>query len=188
MRTFIALEIPVEQSFMQVLKTTKEELALEKIKWVNFSTLHLTLFFLGETSNKTLELVNALLSEKLLYFPTFEIEVRSLGSFGKRHNPKVLWVGIKPNEHLTNLQNIVCECVLPYGFQKDERGFNPHITIGRIKNIEDAKVIEDIIDKQKGITLQKAKIDKLVIYESELTPKGPIYKPLFIHNLSLLSD
>jgi len=62
--------------------------------------------------------------------------------------------------------------IIQFGFKKEEKDFTPHVTIGRVK---------------KGL-LKFPNIDffyppflarKITLFESILTPSGPIYKILY---------
>ncbi len=178
MRTFVAIKIPVEHSLKTTLRDFKNELPYEEIKWVDFSTLHLTLFFLGETEESELDKIGEAFSRELVGFPKFNITINSFGTFGQKRNPKVIWVGVKPIAQLNELHRTINGVIEPLGFTPDERGFNPHITIGRVKQIKNPELLAELIDEFGDSVYQNTTIDSVILYKSELTPKGPIYTPM----------
>lgn len=178
MRTFVAIKIPVEQNLKATLRDFRSELRNEKIKWVDFSTLHLTLFFLGDTSAIQVEQIKENFANVLTGFPKFSLEIKGFGTFGQKRNPKVIWVGVKPITELIELHRIVNSIIEPLGFTPDERGFNPHITIGRVKQVDDPELLAELIEEFGDSANQNATIDCIILYKSELTPKGPIYTPI----------
>ncbi len=184
MRTFIALKIPVEHKLKTVLREVKDALSFEKIKWVDFHTLHLTLFFLGETPMPVADRLKILFEEHLHGFPEFTVSIKGLGVFGSRANPKVLWVGIEPSSELMLLEMAVVRFVEPLGYKADMRGFNPHITIGRIKSLSDTGLLDELILEYANMSFQQSRIDEVILYKSELLPLGPCYTPIVSHNLS----
>ncbi len=178
MRTFVALNIPLEYQLKQILQDLKHKLLGESIKWVDISTLHLTLFFLGDTQQRTIDEINDAFKQQIEGFPRFSLSLKGIGTFGTRVNPKVIWIGVSPSESLVELNRLVVENIKPLGFIPDERGFNPHITLGRIKHVKNNSLIYELVDGFKNKHFQETLIDRVVLYKSELTPHGPIYKPL----------
>jgi 2'-5' RNA ligase len=183
MRTFIAIEIPVEQKLKRVLSELKAELKFEKIKWVNLSTLHLTLFFLGETNDSIVREIEEIFKTHFAITPRFTIHLKGIGIFGSKSNPKVLWVGIKHSEELQKLHQLVNERIKPLGFTPDERGFNPHITIGRIKQVDSIELLNKLVSENSNLIFQETLVDKVILYKSDLTPQGAIYSLIVIQKL-----
>lgn len=186
MRAFVALAIPVEQRLGSVLNDLKLGLEFEKIKWVDFNTLHLTLFFLGETSEREALEIKKIFKERFNNFKSFSISLAGFGTFGSRQNPKVLWLGVEANESLKQIHDIVNSSLQPLGFTPDERGFNPHITIGRMKQVYDTELLYSIVGRNKQKVFQSSLVDQVILYRSELTPRGPIYTPIFEQKLNKL--
>ncbi|MDX9846508.1 MAG: RNA 2',3'-cyclic phosphodiesterase [Tenuifilaceae bacterium] len=178
MRTFIAIKIPVEQKLKVVLRELKDALSFERIKWVDFHTLHLTLFFLGDTPAPVVDRIGNLFKEHLYGFSEFSISIKGLGVFGSKANPKVLWVGVEPNPELKLLERKVVELIEPLGYKPDARGFNPHITIGRIKSVGDTGLLDELVLEHETLLFQQSCIDEVILYKSELMPQGPRYTPI----------
>jgi RNA 2',3'-cyclic 3'-phosphodiesterase len=179
MRTFIALKINIQDEFLSLpddLRVVVNPIA--RVKWVDFSNLHLTLFFLGNTNPEQVKRINQVLHEDLLQFSSFTIHLSGLGVFGSNANPKVLWVGVEHSDFLNSIAKMVVEKVEPLGFTPDARGFNPHITIGRIRSVANNDQLLTIIDTYKEKIFQKSDIVEVTLYRSDLTPNGPIYTPL----------
>ena len=62
--------------------------------------------------------------------------------------------------------------------EKRPRQFQPHITVGRIKNPAKAKGIEKIILAGKNRHFGEVPIRTLTLFQSELTSSGPRYTKL----------
>jgi RNA 2',3'-cyclic 3'-phosphodiesterase len=177
-RTFIAVKIPVEQKLTDFLRSIKSELRNDNIKWVDFTTLHITLFFLGETNAAQAQGIERVFKENFSNVNQFELTLKGFGYFGARQNPKVLWIGINPSQQLIDLHGETNKNIADLGFTPDSRGFNPHITIGRVKHTVVGKSISDFANEYENVIFQKSLIDRVILYKSELKPSGPIYTPI----------
>jgi len=51
----------------------------------------------------------------------------------------------------------------------------PHVTIARIKSSQHTKQLKSVLAQVKTIAFGKMDINKVVLYESVLTPNGPVY-------------
>jgi len=64
------------------------------------------------------------------------------------------------------------------GFPRDEREFRPHLTMARLKWINDKEKLKDLLETYKNEDFQEVKINEVIYYESILKPSGPVYKPI----------
>lgn len=183
MRTFIAIDIPLSESALQLLNRLQSSLEHENIRWVNFRSLHLTLFFLGDTTVAQVNEIKNALQSGLNSLAPFELRLNSAGTFGPPRNPTVLWVGIENSERLKSLHSMVTNAVVPLGFTADSRPFKPHVTLGRIKGISNIQLLKQYIHELDSSINEQVLVDRVVFYQSTLTPNGPIYKPLYNHLL-----
>ena len=85
---------------------------------------------------------------------------------------RVLWVGLKPEENILELQRLVDSTLLD--LVKSDGIFNAHLTIGRVKVIKDMKVF---LEKLSRIKIEKLnmEVDKFYLLNSKLTKDGPSY-------------
>ncbi len=174
MRIFIAIDIPAslkEKVFDFVCELKKRS---EKgIKFVEKENLHLTLKFLGEVEKNNLDLV----VEKLngVSFHPFKLNLKDVGCFPDFFNPRVFWIGItdEKKDFFSLYKNIVS--FLPEGLFEEEEETTPHLTIARFKS-KPSKEFIDFIKSKKGIDFGEFVVKSFCIYESKLTPYGPVYK------------
>lgn len=175
-RTFIAIKIPLSRQSAEIIDDVKKQLVTEKIKWVDTWNMHITLHFLGDTDETILDDIGTELKKQLKDSKPFSLRCNGLGLFKNIHNPKVLWFGIDRSDELFNLKERVDNALKPFAFFKEGRMFKPHLTIGRIKFIMDKNTLTNVLNEYKNTHLQDFNITEVLFYESELTPKGPIYK------------
>jgi len=177
-RTFIAIEIPASVKLKELLELLRVDFREEKIRWVNPEILHITLSFLGDTSEQQVNYISEQLEKICSGYSSMELHLKEVGVFPNLRKPKVFWVGIERNKLLENLQEEIKVMLHDYGMNRDEKSFNPHLTIARIKWIDDIDKLKYWLQKYKGETIQKTKIGEIIYYESRLTSNGPIYNPV----------
>ena len=69
------------------------------------------------------------------------------------------------------------EACYELGWAKETRAFRPHITIGRVRDPDEATALADI---HLGIKIEPVEFEvaEIVIYESKLQPTGSVYSRL----------
>lgn len=177
-RTFIAIDIYPDEYLSHAIKNIRNHFDAESIRWVTLDPAHITLAFLGDTTTEQIMFVKRVLKERLFCFGEFDIEVAGAGYFGKRHDPKVLWLGIVANDKLARLHTTVEAIIVEAGLVADNKPFRPHLTLGRFRNYTGKSRIEKLPAILGEATLMKRLINELVFYESILKPEGPAYKPI----------
>ena len=183
MRTFIALKITPEKKLIDMVNTLKKTLEGEAIKWVDTNNLHLTLRFLGETSHEqTQEIAHILKNISQNYHP-FQFNLKGVGFFKSKNQPRVLFLSIENDLMLKQLAVEIEEGMVSLGFSREEKAFNPHLTVGRIKFIQNKIAFNILVNEFKNSDIQDVKVSEVIFYQSILNYEGPIYKPINILNL-----
>jgi len=177
-RTFIAIKIPFTKQELGIITDIQDALKKEKIKWVESWNLHITLFFLGDTDDNIIQPLTEKLVKQLKTTKYFNLVLKGLGVFKSIRDPKVIWIGINKSNELQMLKNEIDAIVSEFGFKTDEREFKPHLTLGRVKFVNNKTEFKDLLEKYKETDFGKVVIDKVIFYESRLTPQGPVYKSL----------
>ncbi|MCF6138334.1 RNA 2',3'-cyclic phosphodiesterase [Pseudalkalibacillus berkeleyi] len=127
--TFLAIPIPehIQMKIYTYAQSVKEILPLKK--WTSLGDYHITLQFLGATSEQAADKVIDHLNVESMN--AFEIELDSTGVFGNPETPRVSWVGLKSSTELQSLHEKVKNSCSQAGFEVDSRPFCPHITLGK---------------------------------------------------------
>ncbi len=175
-RLFAAIKISPEQTFQQIYWNLRGQLKNEKIKWVDLQNIHITLKFFGETPDSRIPDIVHVLDEIQQKFQPFNITLNGVGIFGSSYKPRVIWFGIKENKALMDLGLNVLESADNIGFERDRQNFRPHLTIGRIKYIEDKRSLNKVIEPYRDLKIQESEVTEMHLYESILQPSGPVYK------------
>ena len=167
MRVFISIDFP--KNIQEEVKKIQDKLPEFKGKKTEPENLHLTLKFLGEINQKQLEEIKERL--KGIKFFRFETEFKNMGFFDHQKYG-VVWI------HLSNcdtLQKIV-DSVLK-DFFKSEYRFMGHLTIARVKKLENkGKFLEDL--KRIEVPSLNFKVDNFKLKKSILKVEGPVYETL----------
>ena len=182
-RLFAAIKIIPDEKFLKLYWSLRNSLKHEKIKWVEEENLHLTLKFFGETFDEKIDPICEVLDNSVIDCEPFELQLENVGIFGSSYNPKVIWFGINQSSELQSLHKTITENLKTIGYYPDRQNFVPHLTVARIRKLNDKKLFQKIIDKHKTGLIQKVEIEKLYLFESVLRPKGPIYNVIEEYSL-----
>lgn len=155
------------------------------VRWVAPQNIHLTLKFLGNSNPSSVRALQLALARIAENTAPFQLRARGLGCFPNAHRPNNVWVGLEGDvQHAALLARQIDNTCATLGFARDERGFTPHLTLGRVKreasNAERAALgsyVAGIASETYGIIDARA----LVFISSDLRPDGPIYTVLSEH-------
>ena len=140
-------------------------------RWLPDEQLHLTLRFIGEVDRHLARDVDAALSS--VHHPGFAIALNGLGAFDRRGEPVTLWAGVTPHEPLRALHKKIDQALVRAGVEPDRRAYMPHVTIARLPR--GAGPVQGLVEQSGGITSPPFAVDGFTLYESRLTPDGPLY-------------
>ena len=171
MRLFIAIELPED------LKMALGRLRMDipGAHWVSMEQIHLTLAFLGEVEETTIEKLTGKLAR--IHAPGFKLCLSGTGCFPNRRRPHVLWVGLAPEPRLNDLVASVRSAVLACGILQEERPFSPHITLARIK-LSPSRDFDAFLDQHQKQKLPQFSVREFTLFQSRLTPQGAVHIPV----------
>jgi len=178
MRTFIAIEL--DGSVLDRVDAVRERLRAvgADVKWVERENTHLTIKFIGEINPDRAPEIAAVLGEAVERTPRFDIEVGGVGTFPPRR-PRVLWVGTAdPSGALARLHAELEDRLEKLGIEKDGRNFSPHITLGRVRGTRRLRALLEALDREQPAELGSSPVASVTLFESKLTPHGPVYSRL----------
>jgi 2'-5' RNA ligase len=184
LRTFIAVEIPhhMQETIQQKTEPLRKAIGSSIVRWTPPQNIHLTLKFLGEVSATSVEILTQMLRSQADSCPAFDIHISGLGSFPSLKLPRVLFIGIQAPAELEALYRGVESETARLGYESDNRGFSPHLTLGRVKqnsSTSDQQKIRKALEEAKVDSLGIARVDSVHLYKSDLKPSGSVYTKLF---------
>ncbi len=177
-RTFIAIRVEAGEKLVDGIGTMKNILRDEQVRWVDTGKMHITLAFLGDTSEMTIKEISDNLGKVCREFRKFDFTITGAGVFRNPDDPRVIWAGIGKADELTGLHKAVNEYLRSAGIPTEERDFKAHLTLGRVKWIKNRKSLEKVIAEFRNIEFQNVHVTSVVYYESILQQTGPLYIPL----------
>ncbi len=179
MRCFIAIDIneKIRAAIADLQKQLAAKVAINKgdAKWVEPDNIHLTLKFLGEIKDEQAGEVCEISKQVAEAHKNFDINIESVGTFGGR-SAKIIWVGVgKGAEELMALQKDLEDRLAQAGYPPEEREFSAHLTLCRVKNPKAGIKLAEAVKQFESLKLGSVSADAVYVYQSQLTPAGPIY-------------
>ena len=183
LRAFIAVEIPlvIRETLYKAVAPLKKDIG-EAVRWVSIENMHLTLKFLGDVSDSNVEILSEMLRAEADLFHCFELRLRGLGAFPNLKRPRVIYSGIEAPATLEALQRGIESASRRLGYESEQRGFSPHLTIGRVRQSitsGDQQNIRRALEQTRIDSPGTARVDSVHLYKSDLKPAGSVYTRLY---------
>jgi 2'-5' RNA ligase len=180
-RAFVALELPeaLREGVVETVRQLKP--GLPDVRWVREEGVHATLRFLGWTRPETLAALEAPLRRAAAECPPLDVSVNGLGMFPERGSPRVLWLGVELPPPGLALQAACEHAATEAGFRSEERAFHPHLTLGRWRDRARRPALPEV-------RLGSGRVDRLVLFRSQLGSAGSEYTPLAVFPLAGARD
>jgi len=194
-RAFLAVE--PSQALQAQLAVVQQELKQRiepevkrdtRISWVQPAKIHLTIKFLGDMDEQTIDPLHLALEQAIGSRPSVNVLLERLGAFPRPQSPHVLWIGPSENwergaeaTRIAEIHGAIEQACEGLGFLRETKPFSPHLTLARIK----------VGDRQVGIALAKSGVldrplslsslaaESIVLIKSELKPTGSVYTRLW---------
>ena len=166
-RLFVAIRLPqpVHAHLLGIMG------GVSGARWQSEDQLHLTLRFIGEVDRHQAADIDAALASTL--HPPFDIALAGVGSFEHRGQPAILWAGVAPQEPLKILHKKIDQAIVRTGLGAEGRAYHPHITLARLPR--GAGPIRHFLESGGAVSGPSVHVDEFCLYESSLTPAGPVY-------------
>lgn len=175
-RAFFALRIP--ERITRKLADYADELChfdrgLEA-HWVDSSSYHLTLCFLGDVSLEQVEQLE-LRTREALEARRFTLRLDHIGYYAVNPSLSVVAAMTSEQQELKELHSSLVHIAIRSGLVYDEANFLPHVTLARLP-ADNQFVLDN--DQLANLDLTFA-ADAVVLMQSRLGENGSIYTPLF---------
>jgi|ERR1700733_1219829 len=155
-------------------------------RWLKPESLHVTLKFIGEQPEASVEQIKHALSTL-----TAEIQFRGYGFFPTAKSARVFWIGLEAGPRLATLAAAVDEKMAALGIPKEDRAFSPHLTLARGAGRSGSPRRSKADVPNRSFQRLQEKLTALptpefgtmtarefFLYQSQLSPKGSKYTKL----------
>lgn len=184
MRLFIALDFPpgVRERAWRASAPLRD--ARFPVKWVGEDGLHVTLKFLGQVKRDRVPGLREALDGAAAAVAPFDLRLGGVGGFPSLANPRVVWLGVEAPPALARLQDAVEEATVRLGFEREARGFHPHVTLGRARRGANRRRFAGFEEVAGRVALDEAcRVESVELVESVLRPQGARYSVTSSHRL-----
>jgi 2'-5' RNA ligase len=178
LRAFVAVEIP--KDVLAALEAVQSELKRRlRARWVRSGSMHLTLKFLGSIPAGQVASVADAMQVAAAGHTGFSLTAAGIGVFPGIRRARVIWAGFSGRTDLLgDLQRSLDEKLAALGFPREERPFRGHLTIGRFSEPVAPELMADVLNAFSARTFGECAVKELVLFQSDLQPKGPVYTAL----------
>ncbi|NSW75345.1 MAG: RNA 2',3'-cyclic phosphodiesterase [Candidatus Atribacteria bacterium] len=181
-RSFIALDLDsATKDFLEEI-VTKWKKRYPQAKWVRKDQLHVTLAFFPAIPVGCTRNIGRILEELGNRFPSFYPDLSKIGVFPSWNRVRVLWVGFDEDgeKRMKQIGEVLLQNLKGEGItvEEDKKELVPHITLARLRYPVSFSPADWKIE-----TPPVAAIRRIALFQSTLTPQGPIYKELFAFDL-----
>ncbi len=178
MRVFVAVEPGAEllQKFEDLLRRLAPR--APSAKWVDPAGLHITLAFLGDIAEERLPLVIAAAESASALHRPLSLHIAKGGTFGAPRRPRVLWLGVTGAvDELGGVRRDLEQALaMSTGYSPEEGRFEPHLTLARSRDPRGDPALEACAQEIGETDFGEMRVGELVVFRSDLTPKGARYE------------
>jgi 2'-5' RNA ligase len=189
MRLFVALDIDdaVRQRITRFMEGVRN--FAPEARWVHVESLHLTLKFIGEQPDASLDRIKEALAT--VATGSFEVQLGGCGFFPTAKAARVFWIGTEAGPLLAKLASAIDETMPALGIPKETRPFSPHLTLARAsggsaapgwrKSDGPKSIFVPLQNKLAALTAPEfgtMTAREFFLYRSQLSPKGSKYTKL----------
>jgi 2'-5' RNA ligase len=105
----------------------------------------------------------------------FDLEAARIGVFPAMGRPRVFWVGVAARgDGLARLHQQVSARLALAGVPPDDRPFQPHLTLGRVREGAGLRV-RQLLDGLTDVEFGRARVTEAVLFEGRPSKDGPAY-------------
>jgi 2'-5' RNA ligase len=146
--------------------------------WVEPENYHITLRFLGEIDPLATVKLKSIALKAAEECGAFSLTLREIGAFPSLDRARVLWAGGETPQGFLSLVDSLNQGLSLLEFPEEPKPAMAHATIARLKGAPDRRLSE-LIAGIGTLSPREFAPDRIVLMQSELTPRGARYTPLF---------
>jgi 2'-5' RNA ligase len=176
-RIFIAINLP--EDIKKELISFQEKWPALPIRWTQKENLHITLVFIGNTSDEDILNIFKTVREAASRHKSFSINLNRISYGPPKKPPRMVWVIGEKSKELAELKDDLENSLLNLVGQKykalESQPFSPHITLGRIREWEFRKIEPEERPEVNEEISFNFQVESIEVMESELKRGGSEY-------------
>lgn len=185
-RTFLAVRLPLDLAATLYKKTQHRVIGASRnmFDWVAPQQQHVTLKFLGDSSQQQLEALASWLEKRLPEVPSFDCMTGRFDFFPDNGNSRALALHMHSGQQSRKLAMLCEEGAIQAGFAREKRNFRPHVTLARLKDDQqmsytDFFTLPSFIMDVSEVLLMQSHVDGegsayRVLHRFSLQPQAPV--------------
>jgi 2'-5' RNA ligase len=173
-RAFFALNFDssTKDKISVVQKELQKKLHNHAVKWENPAKFHLTLRFLGDIEKIVLDDFINELSVIKWGFQVINFKSSEIGFFPKSRKPNVVFIALNEDGNISErLVNVIDNVMILRGYKPDKK-FIAHITLGRFRRENRAKIPNNFIFDFEPFEIR---LNSFSLMKSVMDSKGSMY-------------
>jgi 2'-5' RNA ligase len=183
-RAFISADIVPNEALVSMLGEL--ERSRSDLKIVRPQLLHITLKFLGDTDEAVVDDIHDRMRVACQGIGPFRIKLQGMGAFPSMSNIRVVWVGMQDGDRLGDMARKLDVSLKELGFERDKKGFVPHLTVARARSGRNIANVLEILRRNAATDYGEYIVDRILLKKSVLSPQGPTYSIVREHVLSAI--
>jgi len=194
-RAFIAVPLPLEviERLMPPVDGLRAACRADGLDagWSRPEGWHLTLKFLGPVASDRIDPLLERLPGCTVRHDAFAIHLTGFGAFPSARRPRVLWIGLEPDEGAASLAALareIDEVTALLGHPSEERPFSPHLTVARLNTGgKPPRAVPELtrwLDEHRADRLAAVKVERIALMRSDAQPGGAVYTPIAVFPLA----
>ncbi len=175
MRIFFAFEIPDEIKSEISAKLHSQK--FQDIRFIEEKNFHITFEFLGEIKKKDLIAIFDFVKNIFQDIPQFSLSNPKLEIIPSE-SPRIIWISFssKIKKKIEEKKKLLDEFLKTLDYGLKSKPYKFHLTLSRIKKGIGTENIEKL--KRINFDFDSLKIEEITCFESILSRKGAIYRPI----------
>jgi len=138
--------------------------------------MHICLKFLGNITEADVDKIKQKM-DALQGKGAFSFDLSGVGAFPDMNLMRVIWAGVKDSEgkeKMIELQKMLDDSLEDIGFNKENREFTAHLTLGRVRKKPNA-VLKGLVERYNEESFGTVNVKEIRLMKSELRSFGPRY-------------
>jgi 2'-5' RNA ligase len=164
--------IPVIGEIQKDFLSIAERNALAGVRWTKPDNLHITLFFIGEVEDESVDKVAEQLKRDFSSIQRFELNFLQIETKYKKGKPAMIWARFEKSDEFSDLSKRIEHSVKRFmTIEPQHKDPIPHCTLARTKPFAEVEKVDFKLNKNFQIV-----VDKVELWMTRPEKDGVVYE------------